>query len=533
MVVGMDTTLGNLRISAKLLLLILIPLGAIAIIAGVAIHSLVAYDRVLVATGEVAVRRAAVERINALVYSVVSESRGIYMSTRPEAIVKFADGLEAQLRGIEANMESFRGSFEDSGRLAEVAVGKRLVEFVTLRRKLVEAAVRSGADAARAIGDNEVNRSTRKVLNEALVTLSRTVGSEADVLQSDGNALKWKSIVALVATATITLVLTIIMASITAWRAIARPLNSFQQAIFAIAQGKLDIDIPQINRKDEIGDLARSLLKLRDHALEARRLEGIEIEAQSLGKARTAKLEKLVNQFDLSIQSHLSEMAVALERRGQSTLAATDATLGNVRAVGQSATLLATSIQDMSLAADKSRMQSDQTVAAAEGAVADVAKLQEAADKAGGVVALIRSIAENTNLLALNATIEAARAGEAGKGFAVVAGEVKTLAEQTRKATDDVAGELERIRVASHASADAIRALFDAVGQIGNAAGGVAVTVDKQLAATRAIAESIERVTAETQEVSSTVRGSNDALAIRTKHVQDAIQQFLNEVRAA
>jgi methyl-accepting chemotaxis protein len=529
----MDQKFADLRVSTKLFMLMVVPLVAIAVISGAAIWALHEAKDVLGNTAEVGRRQAAVERVNGLVYAVVAESRGIYMANDAKALGKFADSLEKHLVAIEASLPELQGSPLPDVQATEMVAVHQIQQFLDLRRSLVATGRREGSAAARVIGDNDANRSTRQALNKALVELSGAVGNETDLLNARAESLNRDVVAILVGTCAVAFVLTVFLTVVTAWRAIVRPLHGFQRITSAIADGQLDVVLPQADRKDEIGDLARSLVKLRDKAAEARLLQQAEAATQSAARARSARLEAAVSSFERSIEAHLGEMAVELEQSGQAALAAADATLGNVRAVGKSAADLTVSILEVSAAAEQSRRQSNQTVAAAEGAVADVAKLREAADKAGGVVALIRAIAENTNLLALNATIEAARAGEAGKGFAVVAGEVKTLAEQTRKATDDVAGELERIRAASHASADAIRTLFDAVGQIGRAAGSVAATVEQQQAATGAIAQSIERVAQETQEVTTTVRGSNHAMAGRTSKVQDTIRQFLAEVRAA
>jgi methyl-accepting chemotaxis protein len=529
----LDRLFGNLKIPNKLLLLLLVPLVTVAIVAGTSYRSLVGFDDVMGRTIDAETRMLAIERLSGQVHALVAESRGMFMARNTTGLLPFADAVEEKARAIEQIVPVLRGSPLPDVAAAGADVEAEVVRFLEINRKTAAIGRASGPGAAKVMGDNIPSRRARTDLNDALSALVLAVEREVVGLQAETKSEQAMAVTMLMAALLVGVPLSLALALAVGWRAIVLPLRRFEAATSSIAARHFDVNLDDVGRPDEIGDLARSLVKLRDHAIEAQRLEEAEAAAQAAGRARAARLEAAVAAFERSIEAHLSEMTAELERSGQTTLAATDATLDNVQAVGRSASQLAGAIMEVSAAAMQSRRQSEQTVTAAEGAVADVARLREAADKAGGVVALIRAIAENTNLLALNATIEAARAGEAGKGFAVVAGEVKTLAEQTRKATDDVAGELERIRVASHASADAIRTLFDAVDRIGHAAGSMAQTVAQQQDATQEIVHSIERVAQETKDVTATIHTSNHALAGRTTRVQDAIQHFLAQVRAA
>ena len=275
-------------------------------------------------------------------------------------------------------------------------------------------------------------------------------------------------------------------------------------------------------RRDEIGALARSIAVFQ-HAMQHNK----ELSDKVLGdaEARTRRQEKIaaeIERFSAEVEAGIAELgricdqmldastdlAGAADRAAQRTAGATTASAeasDNVRDIASAADELAASVMEIDRQVAQSNAIAEKAVGEAERTNAAVKELDEAAKRIGDVIRLITDIAEQTNLLALNATIEAARAGEAGRGFAVVAGEVKALAGQTAKATEDIAAQIAGMQHATERSIEAIGAIERTIRDIGEISGAIAAAVTEQGAATQEIARSVEIAAKRTNETADEV----------------------------
>lgn len=287
--------------------------------------------------------------------------------------------------------------------------------------------------------------------------------------------------------------------------------------------GDLSVEVPEQKRKDEIGAMTRSLDILRSSALEAETLR----DEQAAMKARAAEqredeLSRIANQFQNTIEevvgkvsgtaedvrgasSEMADMASATRDQAQMASSATEVSAANVSTVAAATEELIASIQEIGRQTSTAREVSQEAVGATERSAETVQGLVDAASKIGDVLGLISEIAEQTNLLALNATIEAARAGEAGKGFAVVASEVKALAQQTQRATDDINTHIEGIRKAVGDAAGEMKDIRNVINNVSESATAISAAIEEQSAATQEIVRNVQEASQGTQQVSTNV----------------------------
>lgn len=382
----------------------------------------------------------------------------------------------------------------------------------------------------------------------------------------DVDGIFWQTAINDIAVA-IAMLIVIGMAGLAIDRSTTRPLRTITEALNKLAQGDTSVTTDETDRRDEIGALARSLDVFRSNREQAEKLEREQKDTHKTQIARAEKVEKLIKSFETEVEGNLSTVHSALEQlratatgmasqsdattgRAANVAAATEQAAANVDTVAAAAEQLAASIDEITSQVSRSSDIAQSGATEADEASTIFAELGTASDKIGEVVELIQSIAEQTNLLALNATIEAARAGDAGKGFAVVAAEVKNLANQTTRATEDIAGQIGGIQESTQNALGAIKHLSGRMKELNEVAASISAAVREQDAATAEIARNVAEAATGTKDVAQNVIGLREAaeeereasgqvlaasgsLNNKSQNLMTQIKQFLNDIRAA
>ena len=481
-------------------------------------------------TGAIETANAAalnVERVNSLVYAVVMESRGVYMSTEPAVVKKYGDGLlkfNAQILDVVKRWETIVKA-DDAEQFATFK--KRIEQFVEFRKELVRRGVEINAAAGREWGDNDANRAVRSALNKDLEALSKVYAERAKQIAQQAETNRTLSFV-LTCLAGVALALVVIGIAIIA-RSIARPLAAITATIKQVADGAENVVVPHSDRADEIGALARAIQVFQDAMGRNRNLASQVSQDAAAREERARHIERSVEGFREAIgaimrglsnnASTMRETAQTITRvtadassRAGIAANATEQASHNVTAVAGAAEELSASVVEIGRQVRQSAGAVEQTGQRTEKSISEIESLAAATQRIDGVLNLIQAIAEQTNLLALNATIEAARAGEAGRGFAVVAHEVKALAGQTAKATAEISENVAMIQASTRNAVDAVREIGGAVREINEVTSAIAGAIGQQDQATREISSNAQSAAQGNETLVANITSLRDAI---------------------
>ncbi len=479
--------------------------------------------------------------------------------------------VKFELTGDPAELASLRTSSADLTQLLKDA--NNLVDDPEVKSALTEIAVELEdylAQAERANTDPTV--ATKR--NQLGVAISRSVTGFLTASRARQDAigpelsrrLKQSTSLALALIGAIIVVggaLAIVLSNV-----IVAPLTRTTALMDDVAKGNIDVIVDDLDRRDCVGHLRAALQVFIQNAQEVRRLEisskDKEKEAEA---AKRATMSALADSFEASIAQvvdTVSSAATELEASSETLSKTAQDTSAHSESVSRTADLSASNVQTVASASEEmsasiseiaNQVQTAARIAReaeqkASETNSTVVALSEAAAKIGAVVNLISDIASQTNLLALNATIEAARAGEAGKGFAVVASEVKSLAEQTAKATDEISTQIGGVQSATHLAVSAIEGISATISQINEISGTISTSVEQQMKAVQEITHSTSSVATATHEVSQAIglvqQGATETgaaaeqslaaareLGLQADNLKRAVGKFLEEVRAA
>lgn len=388
-------------------------------------------------------------------------------------------------------------------------------------------------------------------------------GVFVDDIWTDFMAMVWKivGIIALLAIPAIGLVGLVGFA-------VSRSIRGVGAAMQSLADGNLSVELPEAERADEVGQMARATKYFRDRMVESEKLRAEQEKLRADAAAqRSQDMNRLADDFEHAIGAIIETVSRAagnLEASADTLTSSADRSQdlaktvttasgeasSNVQSVAAATEELSSSITEISRQVQSSARMAGEAVAQAHKTNARVSELAKAASSIGDIVALINGIAEQTNLLALNATIEAARAGDAGRGFAVVASEVKLLAEQTAKATGEISEQVNSMQTATGESVAAIKEIGDTITGLSEIASAIAASVEEQGTATQEISRNVQQAAHGTQQVSEGVsdvqRGASEtgaassevlsaarSLAADSASLKQKVSAFMTTVRAA
>ena len=468
-----------------------------------------------------------VQLVNGLVYAVVMESRGVYMSTDPAVVKRYGDGLLKFNAEILKVVDKWQAIVQADDAQQFATFKKRIEQFVDFRKELVRRAIEISPAAGREWGDNDANRSVRSALNKDLDELSKVYLERGRRISEDTETNRRLSLV-LTGLGGVMLLLVAAGVVIIA-RSVAQPLSQITDTIRQVATGAENVEVPHASRADEIGELARAIGVFQQAMAHNRDLNNQVSQDSEIREARARHIEAAVEDFRTAISGVMrtvTENAAAMRstaetitrltadanERATTAAGATTQASTNVSAVASAAEELSASVEEIGRQIRQSAGAVEQTGQRTEKSITEIEGLAAATQRIDGVLTLIQTIAEQTNLLALNATIEAARAGDAGRGFAVVAHEVKALAGQTAKATEEISENVALIQSSTKTAVDAVREIGDAVRGINEITSNISNAIQQQDQATREISVNAQ----------STAHG-NQTLVMNIGSLRDAI----------
>jgi len=430
-------------------------------------------------------------------------------------------------------------------------IGPALPAYIEAAQKMAGEAFVDNYKAQRAFDDFI---KVFEVLEEKMGATSDAIQHSADVIQADVNAHVRMVLIMLAAVIALSVIAVIGVLTLTA-RSVVRPVKAMTAAMGSLAAGDLATEIPGRDRKDEIGAMAGALTVLKENSARAQQLSSEQSEVHETQRQRADALELLCRDFDSEMSKVLSDVATSLntmqgavssmaksaeQTAGEAGHAneASAQTASSVGSVANATGELSSTITEITRQVAQSNQIAGQAADQARQTNEQIKGLAIAAEKVGAIVQLINEIASQTNLLALNATIEAARAGEAGKGFAVVASEVKNLASQTAKATEEIASHVGAIQTETQRSVSAIQSVAAIIEQINRITSSVASAVEQQGAATQEIVRSVDQASGGTREVTESINtvvgaaGESRNAAARLTEVTGALSSQSQSLRA-
>src|SRR5437016_11311793 len=492
-----------------------------------------------------------------------------YVAARLTAANRFSDEMLKLSKSAEnrARIEKLRARAEDYSKGAQ--------QIAAVRSEAIAAG--GGADAAARIAklNEEAVRITREVTlpivaeleplaNQITEFAKHNVEEQAAQAAREMATAEWESMAIGIGT-----ILLLIVTSMFSFFTIARPMRALSVSMDELAGGNFAVVLPGLGRKDELGAVAAAVEKFKVVSEQKARdeAEAKIRQDQIAAQQRKAEMVKLADSFEAAVgeivetvssaSTELEASATTLTSTAERSQALTTAVAAaseeastNVQSVASATEELSSSVNEISRQVQESARMANEAVDQARHTNDRVSELSKAAARIGDVVELINTIAGQTNLLALNATIEAARAGEAGRGFAVVASEVKALAEQTSKATGEIAQQISGIQAATQDSVNAIKEISGTIERLSEISSTIAAAVEEQGAATQEISRNVQQAAHGTQQVSSGItdvqRGASETGSASNRVLSAAqmlsgdsnrlkleVGKFLNTVRAA